>query len=245
MFEILIILFILFIITIRFFKSKIKGLIGEKTVSAILYFLNKSEYKVLNNVVLKTEYSTSQIDHVVISDYGIFVIETKNFKGWILGGENSAYWTQVIYKYKKKFYNPVWQNKGHIKALKSCLKEFPNLKYKSIVVFSTQAEIKVDTLAEVVNSNRLIKTIKKYNQVNLTTNDKELILEKINSCNISASYNRRDHIKAIKKRIFTWENKIKDGKCPKCGHELVERKGDFGKFFGCKSYPRCNFKETL
>lgn len=56
------------------------------------------------------------IDHVVISKYGVFVIETKNYRGWIIGNEKSEYWTQVIYKRKERLYNPIKQNYGHIKA---------------------------------------------------------------------------------------------------------------------------------
>ena len=64
-----------------------------------------------------------QIDHVVVSRKGIFVLETKNYTGWIFGNENSQNWTQVIYKRKEKFYNPIWQNFDHIQALKEFLGE--------------------------------------------------------------------------------------------------------------------------
>ena len=97
---ILVLSFTLIALFFALFKARIKGAIGEKTISAILYFLDKSKYKVINNVVLKNNEITSQIDHLIISDFGIFVIETKNYKGWILGNENSEYWTQVIYKKK-------------------------------------------------------------------------------------------------------------------------------------------------
>lgn len=69
------------------------------------------DYIVINNLKLNTKGTISQIDHLVVSNYGIFVIETKNYKGWILGNEDSQNWTQVIYKYKNKFYNPVLQNR--------------------------------------------------------------------------------------------------------------------------------------
>src|SRR5690606_19184571 len=92
------IILILVLILRRIFRVKIKGFIGEKTTSSILYFLDKSKYKVINNIVIEAYGKTTQIDHIVISDFGVFVIETKNYKGWILGGENSEYWTQVIYK---------------------------------------------------------------------------------------------------------------------------------------------------
>ena len=99
---------------IRVYKAKIKGYIGEKQVSKRLRKLNKRKYKVLNNVLLKTANGSTQIDHVVISIYGIFVIETKNYKGLIFGSENDENWTQVIYKNKGKFRNPIKQNYGHV-----------------------------------------------------------------------------------------------------------------------------------
>lgn len=241
----LIIILFLLIFIFGLFKAKIKGIIGEKTISSILLFLDKSKYKVINNVVLKTDDITSQIDHIVISDFGIFVIETKNYKGLIVGYENSEYWIQFIYKYKTKFYNPIRQNAGHIKALKSCLKEYPNLEYKSIIVFSTKAEIKATTRIDVINSHRLIKTIKNYSHLNLSETDKEAIFQKINTSNLIGSYSKREHVKSIKRRIATREKTIQQNKCPKCGNNLAERKGKFGKFLGCKSYPRCKFTREI
>ena len=190
---ILLISFIILILIWFLFKPKIKGIIGEKTTSSILLFLDKSKYKVINNVVLKSGDKTSQIDHIVISDYGIFVIETKNYKGWILGSENSEYWTQVIYKRKEKLYNPIRQNLSHIKALKDCLYEFPDIDYKSIIVFSTKAEIKVNTTTDVVNSYQLIGTIKKYKSLNLTEYEKESVFKKINTLNLAKTYDKKQH----------------------------------------------------
>lgn len=225
----------------RIFRVKIKGAIGEKATSSILYFLDKSNYKVINNIVLEAAGKTTQIDHIVISDFGVFVIETKNYKGWILGGENSEYWTQVIYKRKEKLYNPIRQNLGHIRALKSCLREYPNLEYISIIVFPSKADIKVNTNIDVVYSHRLIKTIKKYTDVNLMETDKEAIFQRINASNLIRTYDKRDHVKSIKQRIQRREDSIKENKCPQCGGNLVKRNGKFGTFLGCNSYPRCKF----
>lgn len=81
----ILILIVALAVIFLFYTKKIKGIIGEKTVSSILYFLDSTKYNVINNVVIKNDEVTSQIDHVVVSDFGIFVIETKNFKGWIVG----------------------------------------------------------------------------------------------------------------------------------------------------------------
>ena len=242
---ILLISFIILILIWFLFKPKIKGIIGEKTTSSILLFLDKSKYKVINNVVLKSGDKTSQIDHIVISDYGIFVIETKNYKGWILGSENSEYWTQVIYKRKEKLYNPIRQNLSHIKALKDCLYEFPDIDYKSIIVFSTKAEIKVNTTTDVVNSYQLIGTIKKYKSLNLTEYEKESVFKKINTLNLVKTYDKKQHVKSIKQKVQKREDSIKKNKCPQCGDNLTVRKGKYGNFLGCNSYPKCKFTRNI
>lgn len=238
---VILILIFLIVLILGISKTKIKGIIGEKIISSILYFLEKHKYKVINNVVLKAGEITSQIDHIVISDFGIFVIETKNYKGWIFGSENSEYWTQIIYKRKEKFYNPIRQNLGHIKALKNCLIEYPNLEYRSIIVFSSKTDIKVNTKTDVVNSYRLIATIKRYAGKNITETEKENIFEKINALNLINTYDKRQHIKSIKQKIQKRENIIRENKCPQCGEDLIIRNGKFGKFLGCKSYPKCKF----
>ena len=145
----------LFVIVIFFsilnsFIPKIKGYLGERDVSNRLSKLNSSNYKVINNLMLQVGNKTTQIDHIVVSNYGIFVIETKNYKGWIIGNEYDEYWKQVIYKRTEKLYNPVKQNYGHIMALKGVLKNFKDLNYISIVAFTTKADLKVTTTTDVI-----------------------------------------------------------------------------------------------
>ncbi len=235
------IILILIILTWKFFKTTIKGVVGEKTISAILYFLDKKKYKVINNLVLKSGDRTSQIDHIVISDFGIFVIETKNYKGWILGNENSEYWTQVIFKRKEKLYNPIRQNLGHISALKRCLIEYPHIDYKSIIVFSSKADLKVNTITDVVYSYNLLKTIRKHSEVNLSEIEKKNIYEKVYKSNIIDAFDKKKHVKSIQQRVQKREASIRANKCPQCSGELIMRTGKYGNFLGCKSYPSCKF----
>lgn len=117
----LIILLIVLSIVFQILKPKIKGFLGELLIRFVLLFLNKKEYKIIHDVKLFYNGLMSQIDHVVVSKYGIFVIETKNYKGWIFGSENAYEWTQVIFNNKYKLYNPVKQNLGHVKALQANL----------------------------------------------------------------------------------------------------------------------------
>ena len=96
---------------------------GERIVSARLNTLLSDDYRILDDVILKTNRGTSQIDHIVVSKYGIFVIETKNYKGWIFGHENSEKWTQNLYGYKYALANPVRQNQAHIRAVRQTLSD--------------------------------------------------------------------------------------------------------------------------
>ena len=220
---------------ILFFKynlvPKIKGDFGESLVSNILKKLNGEEYTLLNNVKLNINGSTSQIDHIVVSNYGIFVIETKNYKGWILGYEKNKYWTQVIYRYKRKFYNPILQNQGHIYSLKYFLKQYKYVNYISIIVFTEKSTLKTKTYTDVIHTNDLISTIRRYNQKKINDEIKNKITEEI----LLAKKVKKYQIKPTSKNNKT------NTKCPKCGGKLIERKGKYGKFIGCKNFPNCKF----
>jgi predicted RNA-binding Zn-ribbon protein involved in translation (DUF1610 family) len=236
---------VIIIIFWRLYIPKIKGIIGEKSISSILYLLDKSKYSVINNIVLERDTKTSQIDHVVISDFGIFVIETKNYKGWIVGNEKSEHWTQVLFKRKQRFYNPIKQNLGHINVLKTYLSKYPSINYIPIVVFLSKSDIKVKTTYNIINSRQLIQTIKKYNEINLEQREKEDIYKIINEANLVDTYDKTEHIKSIKKLIQKRKRDIQDNKCPQCGEKLVLRNGKYGKFLGCTNYPRCKFIRNI
>ncbi|MDN5364321.1 MAG: hypothetical protein PWQ91_1383 [Eubacteriales bacterium] len=72
-----------FVLAVGLFLPKIRGFFGEKSVAFFLSRLDPAKYKVLHNVMLPAGSKTTQIDHIVVSNYGIFVIETKNYGGWI------------------------------------------------------------------------------------------------------------------------------------------------------------------
>ncbi len=103
-------------------SAKVKGVLGETgAYLGMLANLDSKKYKIFNNIKIVDQRGKTQIDHVVISKYGIFVIEVKNYQGWIFGNEKEKYWTQNIYGKKTRFYNPLWQNFRHIKALSEYL----------------------------------------------------------------------------------------------------------------------------
>lgn len=239
----LIIIVIVIYIILRIYSPKIKGSFGEAKVNTRLNFLGK-EYIVLNNILIKSSKGyTSQIDELVLSEYGIFVIETKNYKGWIFGNENSENWTQVIYKEKYTFRNPIKQNWSHIYALKNVLSEYSNIKYYPIIVFSGNATLKcIESSIPVIYSNKLNSTIRKLSF------EKCLSIEEINkiqsileSAKIKEKHARKEHVENIKQNVIQKEIKKANLICPRCNSELKLRNGKNGKFYGCSNYPYCRF----
>ena len=112
------ILLIISILSAVFYK-KFRGFMGEFWVKTELNKLPKDKYLVLNNIMITSTKGSHQIDHIVISKYGIFVIEMKNYFGLITGDEYKDKWTQHLGKNKYYFNNPIHQNHGHSPLLRS------------------------------------------------------------------------------------------------------------------------------
>jgi restriction system protein len=135
-------------------RPSVKGMIGEAVVNwAGLSRLEKSRYRVLKNVFIPSIASDgmTELDHVVVSTHGIFVIETKNYGGWIYGNEHDRMWTRTNYRKKCKFLNPLKQNKGHVDSLAAFL-GLPQSAFHSVVFFIGDATIKTPMPPNVLSS---------------------------------------------------------------------------------------------
>lgn len=220
------------------FYKKIAGFMGEFWVNKELKKLSKNKYTILNDIMLKTRNGTHQIDHIVISQYGIFVIETKNFYGLILGDEYKDKWTQHLGKNKYYFNNPIHQNYGHIKALEEIL-QLDEDKFVSIICISNQAKLKVNA-KNVIQLDYINDLIKSYN-VKILEQDLNEIIIKLKLNNITDKNIRKKHIQTIKTNIKEEQTKEKNMICPKCGGTLIQRNGKYGKFVGCSNYPKCKY----
>jgi hypothetical protein len=131
---------------------------------------------------------TSQVDLVLATSEGIIVIEVKDYKGWIFGDANYTNWTKVLAygKRKYKFFNPIKQNAGHIKSIKSKLPQFENIPFYSLIVFYGACELKeINYVPEgtfIVKSHRIFE-----------------VLEKIKKSNPPAPYTNKSEILALLK----------------------------------------------
>ena len=234
------------VIVVLFFllrSPKLRGKIGEDAVAGSLEGLPKDEYRVLNDVTIPTATGSSQIDHIVVSIYGIFVIETKNYNGWIYGGENSEYWTQNIYGNKQQFYNPILQNAGHVRALRRVLKEYEPLPILPIVAFSGKAELKVKVEeACVIYWGQIRTVINQFNERRLNWSQVNEIYDAIIAARLEPGKetNKQHRIDAYSAREQKYDA-VESGRCPRCGGKLVYRSGQYGEFYGCSNYPKCKF----
>lgn len=225
-------------------SPQFKGFMGELGVRLHMKRLDKEKYRVINDVTVKLkDGKTAQIDHIIVSNYGVFVIETKNYKGWIVGKEEDYYWKQVIYKRKEKLYNPLKQNHVHILRLKEILENGENIPFVSVIVFNGRADLKVVTSKHVIYPGDLISVIKAYESELLTTETVEKIYTEINSKQVLDKEVKKEHIQNIKSYSKTPVTSLE--KCPKCGGFLDLKKGKYGEFKGCSNFPKCRYTASL
>lgn len=159
--------FSVFITLIKILKPKIKGKVGEFAVQMHVKLYLNENYVLLNDCTLPDDLSgTTQIDHILLSPYGIFVIETKNYKGWIFGGEHQKMWTQKIFKNSYKFQNPIHQNYKHIKVLEQVLEDVVDLNFiHSAIVFMPDCEFKTQMPSNVFKGAAWVDYVKNYSEV--------------------------------------------------------------------------------
>ena len=229
------------------FDAEWIGKKGEKLTQRELNLLKLfgRDGKVLRNVYIpKSDGGTSEIDVLFITQKGIFVIESKNYSGWVFGDEQAMYWTVTLQNgQKNRLYNPIRQNRTHIKRLSEYLGN--EIRMFSLIVFSERCELKKITLASsdvtVVKRDDLYAAVRKIWEASedcLTQQQTEEIythLQKLTNADESV---KQAHIDDIRSK---YEPKA-DGKiCPQCGGTLVLRNGKYGSFYGCKNYPKCRY----
>lgn len=224
-----------------------KGIFGEILVKFITMIrLDKNVYHRIHNITLPTPDGTTQIDHIFVSIYGIFVIETKNMQGWIFGGENQAQWTQKIFRKSFKFQNPLRQNFKHIKALENAL-QIPATTIHSVVVFIGDSTFKTTMPLNVTKDSEFVTYIKSFRTPVFSDTEVFDLLQRIESGRLApTSKTTREHIRILKNR----DNPNSERLCPKCGNKLIIRTSKTGaragqQFWGCSAFPKCRIVQNI
>ena len=175
---------------------------GELIVrNTIRKHFHSPNYHLLNHITIKYGSSTTQIDHIIVSRYGVFVIETKNYKGWIFANAKQATWTQVLYRVKFKFQNPIHQNHLHFVAVRELLDFLPQDAIKTVVVFSGDAEFKTEMPNGVFKLSEMIEYVKSCTEELLSENRVQFAVGRIETARLAISSKTDvEHVDALKKR---------------------------------------------
>jgi restriction system protein len=175
---------------------------------------------------------------VIISIFGIFVIETKNMDGWIFGSADQNGWTQSFRKKRFRFQNPLRQNYRHTRSLAEFLKLDHDV-FHSVVFFIGDCELKTP-LPENVLTSGLPRYVKAFTIPILSPERVAEIEKRLLALKSDQTLNTANHLASLEARYGS------ETTCPKCGGELVKRVAKQGtragrSFFGCVGYPRCRY----
>ncbi len=241
------ILFLLFKSGISALNSpKRKGARGEARVAAALRKLELRHQIVLTDVTVSVAAGTTQIDHILISEAGIFVIETKNMSGWIYGDADQKTWTQVHPSKKTRFQNPLRQNFGHVVAVADIL-GIDRRAIHNVVAFVGTAEPKTAMPENVLWSvGSLVRFFRAMPSGTLGTGEIERYRELLEQRRLVAgAATSREHVRDVSARIAA--RKVAGNECPRCSGQMTERQnkktGD--RFLGCSRFPQCKATRKL
>ena len=189
--------FLIIAVLLKLFLPKLKGRVGEWWANRSLRTLPQEKYKILNDIMIRNGKGTTQIDHVVLSEYGIFVIETKNYDGLIYGSEKDRMWTQVMNRNSKfRFMNPLRQNYGHVKALQ----ELTGEKHIESIVAFAGGRIMTEVPSNVIMLKDLKRYVEGFTEPVIPQEHVAIIRRQIEEANITNKEDRREHVRTVKRK---------------------------------------------
>ncbi|TVR34081.1 MAG: NERD domain-containing protein [Balneolaceae bacterium] len=216
-----------------------RGWIGEKKTTFYLWLsLNSKVYRRFHNVIIPSKNGTTQIDHLLVSPFGLFIVETKNKRGWIFGSGNQRIWTQSLYGNNYSFQNPLRQTFRQKKILSEFLDINESIIH-AVIYFVGDCKFKTELPSSVIKS-RLGKYIKKFNDRVIPPEESSRIVGALEQHIAESLLTTRDHSRSLRKRHKSTTV------CPRCGSNLVERTASKGPnagntFLGCENFPGCRF----
>ena len=227
-----------------------KGHMGEYlTAYALTHGRLPGRVRCWSNVIVPTDgvvVDETEVDVLMLHDSGIFVFESKNYSGWIFGSEDQRMWTQTLNRRTKtRFFNPIMQNAGHIRALASRL-VVPDEYFTSYIVFSDRCELKSVPASgdgwRICHRDDLLRLVREdLRQRETTLNGLQYAtLEERIETMAAASTEEAQAFHAQDVQVAS-----SGTTCPRCGGRLKERSGKYGSFLGCSNYPRCRYTRKL
>jgi Nuclease-related domain len=175
---------------------------GEALLSRVaLTNFGPPDYHLMNHVTLQMKDGTTQVDHILVSRFGVFVIETKDYKGWIFANAMQANWTQVLFNFKFKFQNPIFQNIRHVRAVQGLLDFLPPGAIKSVVVFTGEATFKTEFPEGVFSISGLIDYLRNHTVEVMSLNRVQFCVGRLETARLAISGQTDvEHVQSLERR---------------------------------------------
>jgi len=175
---------------------------GEARLSrAVQASFGPPDYHLMNHVTLALEDGTTQVDHILVSRFGVFVIETKDYKGWIFADAKQARWTQVLYKAKFRFQNPILQNLRHVRAVQHQLDFLPSSAIRSAVVFTGEEEFKTEVPSGVFSLSGFIDYLREQTTGVMSLNRAQFCVGRLETARLAISDETDvEHVQNLERR---------------------------------------------
>lgn len=175
---------------------------GEELVTRVLSHFGPPNYHLLNHVTLRMADGTTQVDHVLVSRFGVFIIETKDYNGWIFANAAGATWTHVFHKKKFKFQNPILQNYRHVRAVQELLSFLPPNAVRSLVVFTGHGQFKTEIPDGVLEIDRLAEFLCQQATVVMSQNRLEFCVGRLETARLAISgQTDLEHVRSLERRF--------------------------------------------
>lgn len=175
---------------------------GEALLSrAMRTHFTSPDYHLMNHVTLRMKDGTTQIDHILVSRFGVFVIENKEYKGWIFASANQANWTQVLFRWKFRFQNPIHQNFRHVRAVQDLLDFLPPEATKSVVVFTGEAEFMTEVPQGVFSISGFIDHLRKQTVEVMSVNRVQFCVGRLETARLAITGKTDvEHVQSLERR---------------------------------------------
>lgn len=176
---------------------------GEARLSrAVKTLFPPPDYHLLNHITLQLNDGTTQIDHILVSRFGVFVIETKDYQGWIFAGAKDRQWTQVLYRAKFRFQNPIRQNYRHVYAVRELLEFLDPEVIHPVVVFSGEAVFKTDVPNGVFKLPEFLDYLESFRTEVMSANRVQFCVGRLETTRLAITETTDvDHVLELRRRL--------------------------------------------
>jgi restriction system protein len=230
-----------------FSSAWFRAMTGKAMIKlAVRLFLDKKVYHLINNITLPDEGESTLFDSIIVSPYGLFVIEANNMKGLISSGEYQEIWTQTVSKSIHRFRSPLHQTTGKAAMLQVWLglesdKVFPITVFVGDCIFTSPMP------DNVIHDGGYIRYIKSKTKPLLSNAEVQQIICQLTKGRLKpTTHTHIQHMSHVQGCMESMQTLAKETAtaCPRCGSIMILRTVTQGpeagcQFWSCSTYPKC------